>query len=57
MVATSVSNAIKNFDKVCDNVIQNCEPTIVTRENDNNVVIISQAEYDNMFKKIYKVLN
>ena len=52
MLATNISNIIKNFDETCENVIQNCEPIIVTRNN-NNVVIISQAEYDNMLENMY----
>lgn len=53
MLATTLDNAIKNFDKTCDDVVQNCEPIIVTRDNNNNVVLISQAEYNNLLENIY----
>lgn len=53
MLATTISNAVKDFDKTCDNVVQNCEPIIITRDNDNNVVLISQAEYNNLLENIY----
>lgn len=53
MLAVNTSTLIKDFDKTCDNVIQNCEPLIVARNNGNNVVIISQTEYDNMLENIY----
>ncbi len=53
MLATTSNNIIKNFDKTCDNVIQNCEPIVITRNNGNNVVLISQTEYDNLLENIY----
>lgn len=53
MLATTAHNLIQNFDKTCDSVIQNCEPAIITRDNDNNVVLISQVEYDNLMENLY----
>ncbi len=53
MLVANISTIIKDFNKTCDSVIQNCEPIIVTRQDNNNVVIISQAEYDNMLENIY----
>ena len=53
MLATTAHNLVQNFDKTCDSVIQNCEPIIITRSNDNNVVLISQAEYENLMKNLY----
>lgn len=53
MLATTASNIVKNFDQACDDAIQNCEPIIIARDNGNNVVLISQAEYDNLLENIY----
>ena len=53
MLATTLNNAVKDFDKTCDNVIQSCEPLIITRNNDKNVVLISQTEYDNLLENLY----
>lgn len=53
MLATTVHNAIKDFDKTCDEVIQNCEPLIITRNNDKNVVLLSQEEYNNLLENLY----
>lgn len=53
MLATTAHNLVQNFDETCDSVIQNCEPIIITRDNDNNVVLISQAEYDNLIENLY----
>lgn len=53
MLATTINNALKDFDKTCDKVVQNCEPIIITRSNNDNVVLISQSEYDNLMENIY----
>lgn len=53
MLATSISNAVKDFDQTCNDVIQNCEPVIITRGNDQNVVLMSQTEYDNLIENLY----
>jgi antitoxin YefM len=53
MMATDISNALRDFEQTCDDVVDNCEPIIVTRSNNNNVVIISQSEYNNMLENIY----
>lgn len=52
MTARSSSNALKNFAKTCEEVIQNCDPIIITRENDKNVVLISLDEYNELLKKL-----
>lgn len=53
MLATTAHNLVNNFDATCDSVIQNCEPVIIARDNDSNVVLISQAEYDNLVENLY----
>lgn len=53
MLATTVSSILQNFEKTCDNVIQNCEPVIIARDSGNNVVLVSQAEYDNLLENLY----
>lgn len=53
MLATTANNIVKDFDKTCDSVIENCEPIIIARENGSNVVLVSQADYNNMLENIY----
>ncbi|MCC8014246.1 MAG: type II toxin-antitoxin system Phd/YefM family antitoxin [Eubacterium sp.] len=53
MLATTIQKAVKNFDKTCEKVVQNCEPIIITRKKDSNVVLVSQAEYDNLIENVY----
>ena len=53
MIATTEINVTQNFDEICNSVIENCEPIIVTRNNNENIVLISQAEYNNLLENIY----
>ncbi len=53
MLATTINNALKDFDKTCDNVVRNCEPLIITRNNAQNVVLMSQSEYNNLLENLY----
>ena len=53
MLATTTRNVLKSFDRTCDDVVQNHEPIIITRENNQNVVLISQEEYNNLLENLY----
>lgn len=53
MTAMTSLNFINSFEKNCDDIVQNCEPVIITRNNGNNVVVVSQAEYSSLIKTLY----
>ena len=53
MLATTTNDIMKNFDQACDDAIQNCEPIIIARDNGNNVVLLSLAEYDILLENFY----
>ena len=53
MIATNYSNARNNFKKVCDHVIQDSDIAIITRKNDENVVLMSQFQYENLTENLY----
>lgn len=53
MLATNNINSVQDFDSICNKVVQDFEPIIITRSNDENVVIISQSEYNNLLENIY----
>lgn len=53
MTAMTSINFIKKFEENCDDIVQNCEPVIIARDNGNNVVVVSQAEYYNLIKNLY----
>lgn len=53
MIATNISNVRNNFKKVCDRVVQDSEIAVITRKNDENVVLMSQAQYDNLMENLH----
>lgn len=53
MIATNFTNVRNNFKEVCDRVVQDSDIAIITRKNDENVVLMSQAQYDNMMENLY----
>lgn len=53
MIATNFSNVRNNFKEVCDRVVHDSDIAIITRKNDENVVLMSQAQYDNMMENLY----
>lgn len=53
MIATNFSNARNNFKKVCDKVVEDADVAIITRKNDQNVVLMSQQQYDNLMENVY----
>lgn len=50
MIALASSNVRKDFKKVCDQVVNDSETVIVTRSRGENVVMMSEDEYNNMME-------
>lgn len=57
MIATNYSNIRNNFKKYCDKVTRDYETIIVTRKNDENVVLMSEEEYNNLMENLYIMSN
>ena len=53
MIAVNYSNARDNFKKFCDAAVHDFETIIVTRKQGENVVIMSEAEYNNLMENLY----
>ena len=53
MIAVNYSNARDNFKRYCDIAVRDFETVIVTRKQDENVVIMSEAEYNNLMENLY----
>lgn len=53
MIATSYSAVRKNFKDYCDKATNNFETIIITRERGENVVMLSEAEYNNLMENLY----
>ncbi|MDO4869134.1 MAG: type II toxin-antitoxin system Phd/YefM family antitoxin [Bacillota bacterium] len=53
MIAKNYSDVRNNFKSICDNIISNSETVIVTRKNDENIVMMSLDEYNNLIENYY----
>lgn len=53
MIETNFSNARNNFKEVCDRVVHDSDIAIITRKNDENVVLMSQVQYDNLMENLH----
>jgi len=50
MIAVNFSSLRDSLKKYCDKVYQDSEPIIITRRNNENVVLISESEYNNLME-------
>ncbi len=53
MLAVNYSNVRKNFKDYCDKASKDFETIIITRERGDNVVLMSEAEYNNLIENLY----
>lgn len=53
MLAVNYSTLRENLKKYCNTANQDFETIIVTRKSGGNVVIISEAEYNNLMENLY----
>lgn len=53
MIATNSNNVRNNFNDVCNKIVQDSEVAVIIRENDENVVLMSQSQYENIMENIY----
>lgn len=53
MIATSYSSVRQKFKDYCDKATKDFETIIITRERGENVVMLSEAEYNNLLENLY----
>lgn len=53
MIATSYSSVRQNFKDFCDKATNDFETIIITRERGENVVMMSESEYNNLLENLY----
>lgn len=53
MHAVNYSTVRDNFKEYCDRANNDAEAIFVTRKSGGNVVILSEAEYNNMMENLY----
>lgn len=53
MIAINYTTAREHFKKYCDAAVHDAETIIVTRKRDENIVIMSETEYNNLLENLY----
>lgn len=53
MKALNYSSLRSNLKQVLDTVVNDFETYVITRKNDENVVVMSEAEYNNLIENAY----
>ena len=53
MIAANYSNVRDRFKAYCDVAVNDFETIIVTRKQNENVVLMSEAEYNNLMENLY----
>ena len=53
MLAVNYSSVRNNLKEYCDRAVYDVEPIIITRKNEENVVMLSLDVYNNMLENLF----
>ena len=53
MIATNYSEVRNSLKAYCDKATKDYETIIITRKNNENVVLMSEEEYNNLMENLY----
>ena len=53
MIVTNYSEVRNNLKAYCDKATKDYETIIITRKNNENVVLMSEEEYNNLMENLY----
>ena len=53
MIAINYTMARQNLKEYCDKTVNDFETIIITRERGENVVLLSESEYNNILENLY----
>ena len=53
MIATNYSEVRNNLKTYCDKATKDYETIIITRKNNENVILMSEEEYNNLMENLY----
>jgi len=53
MIAINYTTARQNLKEYCDKTVNDFETVIITRGRGENVVLMSESEYNNMLENLY----
>ena len=57
MIATNYTKVRNNLKTYCDKATQDYAIIIITRKNNENVVLMSEEEYNNLMENLYIMSN
>ena len=57
MIATNYSEVRNNLKTYCDKATKDYETIIITRKNNENVVLMSEEVYNNLMENLYIMSN
>ena len=55
MIATNYSEVRNNLKTYCDKATKDYETIIITRKNNENIVLMSKEEYNNLMENLYEL--
>ena len=53
MEIVNYSEARKNFKQILDRVSDDCDSTLITRRNHQDIVLLSKSHYDSIMETLY----
>ncbi len=53
MLAVNYSTLRENLKHYCDKATEDCDTIVVTRKNSGNIIMMAEAEYNNLIENLY----
>lgn len=53
MLATNYTSLRENMKEYMDKITDECETMVITRKNNNNIIMLSEASYNNLLENVY----
>lgn len=57
MAIYSFTEVRSNFKSICDTVVNDCEPVVIHRRGNENVVLFSESEFNSWKETLYLLSN
>lgn len=57
MAIYSFTEVRSNFKSICDSVVNDCEPVVIHRRGNENVVLFSESEFNSWKETLYLLSN
>lgn len=53
MLATNYTSLRENMKEYMDKITDECETMVITRKNNNNIIMLSESSYNNLLENVY----